>query len=165
MPLFDMINKIGLDVTRISGWGNFLLLLSIVIQIAPIKLDPWGKVLTAIRGSFRNEIKEEIETQIKPIDEKVENLSSKIDRIKEEELANRQQDKALDARRRIIAFADEVVHGNVHSYEQWNSILEDITYYENYCEENPTFPNGKAISSIRLIKEVYNELLRTGGIK
>ena len=159
MTAFELLSKLGLNL---AGYGNALIILLLFIQVAPIKINPFDRIIVWFKKHMHKDIDEYINASVK---DSVQGIYDKIDELREEEKKARLEDKALDARRRIIAFADEVVHGNKHSYEQWNSILEDITYYENYCEENPTFPNGKAISSIGLIKEVYNELLRTGGIK
>ena len=74
--------------------------------------------------------------------------------------AARALDKALDARRRILQFADEIRRGVKHSMEHFNDILDDITFYAKYCDDNPTFKNDKAVRSIQRIEEVYDECMR-----
>ena len=72
----------------------------------------------------------------------------------------RKMDKAYDARRRILQFADEIRRGIRHSLEHFNDILDDITYYTKYCDEHPSFQNDKAVRSIQRIEEVYDECMR-----
>ena len=78
------------------------------------------------------------------------------DRIQDEERA---KDKALDARRRIIDFADEVRRGVKHSLEHFNNILEDISYYNDYCHAHEAFKNEKAVRSIERIEHVYDQCM------
>ena len=70
---------------------------------------------------------------------------------------DRQKDKALDARRRILRFADEVRRGEKHSQEHFNNVFADITTYTNYCHEHPDFENDKAVVSIKCIRQVYEQ--------
>ena len=62
----------------------------------------------------------------------------------------------LQARRRVIDFADECRRGVRHSEEHFNNVLDDITVYDRYCTSHPSFPNRQAESSIRLIMDVYD---------
>ena len=74
--------------------------------------------------------------------------------------AARALDKAYEARRRILQFADEIRRGIRHSMEHFNDILDDITYYTTYCNDHPKFQNDKAVRSIQRIEEVYDECMR-----
>ncbi len=74
--------------------------------------------------------------------------------------AARALDKAYEARRRILEFADEIRRGIKHSLEHFNDILDDITYYTTYCNDHPKFQNDKAVRSIQRIEEVYDECMR-----
>lgn len=67
---------------------------------------------------------------------------------------------AKQARRRIINFADECRRGLLHSSEHFDSILDDITFYRQYCEDHPKFKNEKAAHSIRYVEEVYDKTKR-----
>lgn len=74
--------------------------------------------------------------------------------------AARALDKALEARRRILQFADEIRRGIKHSMEHFNNILEDITSYKDYCRTHEDFQNDKAVRSIQRIEEVFDESMR-----
>ena len=69
----------------------------------------------------------------------------------------RKVDKAFDARRRILRFADEVRRGEKHSLEHFNDVFEDISNYKTYCAEHPNFQNDKAAVSIKCIQQVYEQ--------
>ena len=74
--------------------------------------------------------------------------------------AARAKDKALEARRRILQFADEIRRGVQHSMEHFNNVLEDITSYKEYCRAHEDFQNDKAVRSIQRIEEVFDECMR-----
>ncbi len=69
----------------------------------------------------------------------------------------RRRDKAYDARRRILRFADEVRRGEKHSLEHFNNVFVDISNYNQYCETHPDFENDKATVSIKCIRQVYEQ--------
>lgn len=70
------------------------------------------------------------------------------------------ENDAKQARRRIISFSDECRRGLLHSSEHFDSVLDDITFYRQYCEDHPKFKNEKAAHSIRYIEDVYDETKR-----
>lgn len=69
----------------------------------------------------------------------------------------RKLDKALDARRRILRFSDEVRRGEKHSQEHFNNVFIDIHNYETYCSDHPDFKNNRADVSIKCIQQVYEQ--------
>ena len=68
--------------------------------------------------------------------------------------------RAISARIRILTASDEVVHGVKHSREWWDQVLDDCTFYEHYCEDNPDFKNKKAVHAIEHLNEVYITVYR-----
>ena len=134
-----------------SGWlaeyggkliGGFLALLasSVVVQVSPIKLNPWTwlakKIGTAINGEVL---------------EKVDHISVELaEHVKYDNERN-----AKRARVRILRFADEILQGELHSREHFDEVLEDITEYNRYCTKHPEFPNDKAVLSIAHIERTY----------
>lgn len=124
----------------LSG-GGWLLVLMTLIQVAPVKLNPWSW--------FGNQINKDLLAEIKT-------MKSEIDTIRDE---NREV-HAKDCRVRILRFADEIYLEQPHSQEHFKQILGDITHYERYCENHPAFENQIAISAIEQIKESYSNRLR-----
>lgn len=93
-----------------------------------------------------------------PIVQKVDRLENEISAIKktsDERAAHEDERNACIARQRILRFGDEVRHGQNHSEEHYNDILEDITSYESYCDTHPNFKNQKAQSTIKIIVQAY----------
>lgn len=115
-----------------------------LIQVAPIKINPWSWLAKLVHGFLFAEI-----------DKKLDAISSKVDKL--EEQAN--EDKALQARTRILRFADELYNGVKHSKEYFDDVLSSVDRYEKYCNENPSFQNNKTVMSTKLIKDTYNKLL------
>ena len=60
----------------------------------------------------------------------------------------------------VIVFADECRRGLQHSSEHFDSVLDDITFYRQYCEDHPKFRNEKAAHSIKYIDDIYDKTKR-----
>ena len=61
---------------------------------------------------------------------------------------------------RILRFGDEIRHGQLHSAEHYNDVLQDFTEYESFCLSHPGFKNQKAQATIKLITKAYEEHMR-----
>lgn len=116
-----------------------------LIQIAPIKIDPW----TALGKAFKRLL-------VGDIEKKLDNLTSKVDILE----ARFDEEKALRARTHIIRFADELYNGKRHEKEYFDNILDDISMYDKYCNEHPKFKNHRTEMSEALINETYNKLFK-----
>lgn len=95
--------------------------------------------------------------------DRITELSGKITTVQTDLRDHINRDAEADAkqaRRRIINFADECRRGLLHSSEHFDSILDDITFYRQYCEDHPKFKNEKAAHSIRYVEEVYDKTKR-----
>ena len=129
-----------------------LILLSYFVEVSKIQINPlsWlGKTIgKAINGGVLAELGG-IKTEIGEI--KQHNDRQDEDRLR---------DKALDARRRILQFADEIRRGVRHSLEHFTNVSEDITFYQVYCDEHPKFENDRAKLSIKIIKQTYEKCLK-----
>lgn len=110
----------------ISSGGLTLVAVLSLIQIAPVKINPWSSIARAIGRQLNGEV---------------------LDKIDENEAKN--------ARYRILRFDDEIRHEKKHTEEHFNQILDDIDMYDEYCREHPKYPNSKAVLAIENIKKVY----------
>lgn len=111
----------------VSGGGMAVICLSL-IQISPVKVNPWSAIARAVGRAMNGEI------------------TDRLDRT-----------DAQNARYRILRFDDEIRHDVRHTFEHFNQIIEDIDAYEQYCEAHKEYPNNKAKSAIRNIKEIYEK--------
>lgn len=114
-----------------------------LIQIAPIKINPWGWVAKQLKGAIMGDVEKKIDT----ISKKVETLESRME-----------EDKALLIRNRILRFAEELYDGKHHSQEYFQQMLDDIKAYESYCETHPNFPNGRTVNACEKIRSTYDSL-------
>lgn len=115
--------------------GVVVIILSI-IQIAPIKLNPWSWLKAFFSMPKRMETLEHKITMLEAADD--ENM-------------------AIQARVRILRFADEVRNGHQRGEESYQQTLLDIDRYRRYCDRHPEFKNEKSVSAIRAVRALYDQ--------
>lgn len=130
-----------------NGWVGWLALVMTLIQIAPIKINPWTFLLKLIGKAMNGEIIKQMEN----LREEFVKLKSEID-----------EDKANACRTRILRFNDELMHDVHHSKEHFDQTLIDITTYENYCETHKGYKNNIAAMAIERIKNTYEQCVKDG---
>lgn len=70
------------------------------------------------------------------------------------------EDRATNARIRILGFSDEVQRNVRHSKESFDQINSDIDTYRRYCEKHPEYKNNRAVMAIANIERVYTECMK-----
>ena len=133
-----------------SGGGALLIALTLV-QIAPIKINPWSVLARAIGKEMNKDMMEKLEavqTDVKNLKEKHDDLRNRMDK-----------DDADECRTRILRFADELRRNVKHSEEFFNQILADISHYKNYCRTHSDYKNDKAVNAIAKIENVYQKCM------
>lgn len=108
--------------------GSVLLIALTLIQVAPIRINPWSAIARAIGKALNADLNEKMEAN-----------------------------EAKTARYRILRFDDEIRHKIRHSKEHFDQIIEDVDTYERYCQDHPRFPNGKAVSATDNVKRTYEK--------
>lgn len=71
--------------------------------------------------------------------------------------------KAKSARYRILRFYDELCEGKRHSESHFEDILDDIDYYEHYCDTHPEFHNNRGHAAMEYVKDTYKTIKVKGG--
>ena len=137
----------GIDAIIGTGAVSLIVLLSL-IQIAPIKINPWSAIGRALNHDMM--------VKIDAVQEDVNALERQMV-ASDERLEQKQMDQC---RGRILRFADEIRRHEDHSQEFFDHILSDITEYEQYCDTHPDYENEKAVNSIALIREIHQECLK-----
>lgn len=135
-----------MTMEEIATGGGILLVAMTLIQIAPIKLNPWSALAKAIGRAINGEV------------------IAKVDRLERELLdmkENQEERDAISCRTRILHFGDETIHGVRHTKEHFDQILRDITTYERYCDDHPNFENNTTVLTSQRIKDIYEECLKT----
>ena len=96
------------------------------------------------RSDAKKEKNSEVLKGIKDLADRILRLESRMD-----------NENADEARRRILAFDDELRRKTEHSEESFNQILQDIKFYRNYCRTHADYENDKASSATAHIRETY----------
>ena len=112
-------------------WAFALAVLATVVELVPIKINPWRWLLGIIGKALTKDISDKLE-----------------------------QKDAEDARNHILRFGDEIKNKVRHSEEYFNQILDDITKYEQYCDQHPDFKNARTMATKQIIKDVYAKCLK-----
>lgn len=112
-----------------------------LLQLSPIKIDPWTWIARKIGRAVNGELLERMDK----LEKVVETMGAKSD-----------EQAAKATRIRILRFGDEILHGIHHSKEHFDQILQDITEYQQYCREHPDFVNNMTVLTTKHIMEVYS---------
>lgn len=117
-----------------------LAILSIVIEVAPIKLNPWSYLLKSIGNKINADVikrLEIVEGQLKAQDSKIDN--NEKDRIRYE----------------ILDFARSCRKNDPHTKEEFDHILEQYDKYEIILAKLEQ-PNGKVTQAMKFITQLYH---------
>ena len=124
--------------------GAVLVIILTLVQIMPIKIDPWSRIAKIIGRAINGEVVEKVD---------------KLDRDLQTLRAGSEEREATTCRARIMRFGDEIMRGIEHTKEHFDQTMVDIDYYENYCDTHPKFRNNIATATIERIKTVYRKCL------
>ena len=136
----------------ITGGGISLFVLLTIIQIAPVKINPWGAIAKAFGRAINAEVLKELAEMKATQKETREKLEAHID-MDDERMADVH-------RTRILHFNNELLRDIDHTKEEFTEVLAEIDAYELYCREHPEYPNNRAVLAIKNIQEVYMERLK-----
>ena len=115
-----------------------------LIQIAPIKVDPWSWLIRKAGGVLTGDIMR-----------KLDELNKKVDRLE----AKEDERDAVNKRVRILRFEDELQRDHKHTKDSFDQVLSDITGYNQYCDAHPSFRNDQTAQTVAHIKKVYDARL------
>lgn len=135
----------------LSGGGGLLVLLSIV-EISPIKFNPWTAFVKWIGRAINADVMKSLEAVKASQNEARERLETHI--------VTDEKREADHCRTRILHFNNEILREIPHTKEEFNEVLKDIDDYERYCHTHPDYANGRAVHAIANIGRVYDERLK-----
>lgn len=119
--------------------------LATVIEISPLKINPWTAIAKAIGRAINADVLTELKQTREKLDEHI--------RVDDERNA--------DLRRtHILHFNNELIREIPHTKEDFIEILSDIDVYEAYCREHPDYKNNRAKHAIANIGRAYDDRLR-----
>ena len=115
----------------------FITILSVVVEVAPIKINPWTVIFKYIggiinRGVYKKLDAIELATQrnaqaIKDIKAEMESRFNAYDKQDKEQ-------QAVSMRNEIINFAENLKLGRIYSEKQFEYILDVISKYYIHCD-------------------------------
>lgn len=141
-----------MDIKEILlGSGGLLIVLLSLVEISPIKLNPWSRLAKWLGRAINADVIKELETVKATQAETKERLEAHI-------VANDKRE-ADNCRARILRFNNELIREIPHTKEEFVEILKDIDEYERYCREHKDYANGRAVHAIANIGRVYDERL------
>ena len=116
------------------GGGSALFVLLTLLQLAPIKINPWSAIAKAFGRAINSEVLE-----------KVGKLESELQCVR----SGMAEEKAVNCR----------LHGASHTKDHFDQTLRDIAAYERYCEDHPEFENNVTELTSDRIKTIYRRCL------
>ena len=156
----DILNA---TIGQLVGGGiGILFLISLFIEITPIKWNPISSFLRWLGRHMNKELDEHIRRTNKELDDRIDRLEEKVEEIsnkQEKTDAKAAEQEAINCRIRILRFSDEIRRGLKHSQESFDQTLLDVTTYEKYCKEHPDFENQKAVRACERVKKEYDRCM------
>ena len=136
----------------LMGGGGGLFALLTLLQISPIKINPWSALARAIGRALNKDVLDRLAI-----------LEGEQKEIKSELAAQ----KALSDRREangwradILRFNMELVEHTRHTREDYIEILDVIDKYETYCDGHKDYENNRAVHAIANIERCYDVRLQ-----
>lgn len=125
--------------------GGMLLIVMTIVQISPIKINPWSALANAIGRAFNADV-------LKELDGVKRDLAAHV-KVDDERNAD-------EHRARILRFNNELLRDIPHTKEEFIDVLADIDFYERYCDTHKDYKNNRAVHAIANISRAYDDRLR-----
>lgn len=135
----------------LAGSGGVLLVFMTVIEISPIKVDPWSAIAKAIGRAINKDVLDKLDAMEKTQAETRKILDS---HIKTDDARNADMHRA-----RILQFNNELLRDIPHTREDFIEIMAEIDFYEKFCEAHPDYKNNRATHAVANISRVYDDRL------
>ena len=136
MNLYDVLQK--LTAGELAGWAVVLLIILFsLLQIAPVKLNPWDNIF----GWLGSKLNGRTEAELKELRKQVCDIW----------ISNHRQS--------ILTFARECRDEITHSPDEWTNVLNVAEEYERYVTENQV-TNGIITQDTEYIRRLYQEMSR-----
>ena len=134
----------------LSGSGALVVIL-MLIQITPIKVDPFGALARWIGRARNGDV-------LKQLD-KMESAQAETRERLDEHIRIDNERNADTHRVQILRFNRELLQEAPHTQEDFIEALSEIDFYEHYCKSHPEYENNRAVLAIENIKRAYMEWL------
>lgn len=126
------------------GGGGLLIAALSLVQIAPVKWNPWSALAKALGRAVNADLLRELSATKAALEEHI--------RLDDERNAD-------GHRAKILAFNTELLRGIDHTREDFIEVLAEIDQYESYCRSHPDYKNNRARHAVANIGRVYDDRL------
>lgn len=134
------------------GGGGLLAAALTLLQLAPVKINPWSFLAKFLGRAFNEEVLQQL-AEVRAAQEETRATLNKHIRVDDE--------RAADGHRaRILQFNNELIQDLPHTREEFIEILAEIDKYEAYCRTHPEYENNRATHAISNIGRVYDDRLK-----
>ena len=140
-----------LDDLLLGGGVGAVAVLSL-LEIAPIKLNPWSAIARGLGRAFNAEVL----ADLKAVQQAQQDTRSALDKHQ----AADDEYKAECHRAALLAFNTSLLRGELHTQEDFFDAFRHIDQYEDYCRNHPGYKNNRASHAIANIGRVYDERLK-----
>lgn len=127
------------DVSRVIHIITpFLTILSVVVEIAPIKINPWTAIFKYIGGIINRGVYkklEDIERATQVNSQTIESVRLDVEARFDAYDKQDKEQQAVSMRNEIINFAENLKLGRIYSEKQFEYILDVISKYYIHCEK------------------------------
>ena len=129
----------------LAGGGGLVFVLFSLVEIAPVKWNPWSALAKAIGRAINADLMQELADTRTTLEKHIQ-----ID----------DERNAAAHRGKILAFNTEILRGQDHTREDFIEALAEIDFYDGYCRTHPEYKNSRAKYAIANIGRVYNDRLK-----
>ena len=134
MTITELFEKI--TAGEIAGWAlAVLLLLLSLIQVSPLKLNPWDNIFAWVGKKMNGAT----EKRLREVEKQVADMWIN------------------NHRQCILTFARECRSGISHSSDEWSNVLNVAEEYEQYVREK-RIPNRIIHQDTQYLRKLYQEL-------
>lgn len=166
----NIVELLGIDISTIVDSAKegksmciVLIIILTLIEVAPIKLDPWswlfghiGKMMsTAINAKVEDTVKVILAEQAEDFKKDLKRVEDKLDK----HVAEAEIEKLQKTRADILNFANSIMNKKKHTKEQFRFVIAQCDEYEDYIEKSG-IKNGVADASIAEIRRIYERCIQ-----
>lgn len=130
-----------------------------LIQISPIKINPWSMVLDMLKWLWRAFCRSLNEDVLKKLAIMETEQKETMDRL-EQHIKLDDEREADKVRTSILHFNNELLREIPHTKEEFVEILAKIDWYNNFCETHKDYKNSRAVHAIANIERSYDDRLK-----
>ncbi len=129
------------------GGSGVLVIILTLVQITPLKINPWSAICRVIGKALNSDVIEKLD--------KLEAMQKETRQRMDEHIYMDDQRTADIHRVQILRFNRELLQGLPHTHEDFIEAINEIDYYERYCQAHPEYENNRAVMAIANIKRCY----------